>query len=67
MNGKEFLVSKKLITQQQADAITAKSKAITDALAAYTAGKATMTKTQISVCLDIIVAAKAEAVKVVTK
>jgi len=54
-------------TQEKVDAALAKSKAIDDALAAYTAGKATMTKAQIVVMMDTIVAAKPVDPKVVTK
>lgn len=46
------------IKQADIDAMEAKAKAVDDALAAYTAGKATMTKTQIAACLDAIVANK---------
>ena len=49
------------VTQADIDAKNAKEKAIDDAIAAYTAGKNTMTKAQISACLDTIVANKAVA------
>ena len=57
------------VTQAEIDANVAKEKTISDALAAYTAGKTTMTKAQISACMDAIVAAKVDTkpVKIVTK
>jgi len=46
------------ITTAEIDAKATKEKAIDDAIATYTAGKNTMTKAQISACLDTIVANK---------
>jgi len=53
-------------TQAKVDAKAAKDKAIDDALAAYTAGKATMTKAQIAACMDVIVANKTAVAKAKT-
>lgn len=54
-------------TQEKIDTANAKDKVIADAIAAYTATKSTITKAQIVVLMDTIVAAngtKTKAVKV---
>ena len=61
MTRKEFLdamVVRGRINQEDADLIESKKKQLDDALVAYKAGKSTMTKAQISACLNAIVEAK---------
>jgi hypothetical protein len=64
MNRTEFLekmVGRKRITQEQADAIKNKEKALDDAIELYTKNKSKMTKAEITAVLDTIVANKAVA------
>jgi len=61
MNRTEFLakmVGRKRITQEQADAIKNKEKALDDAIELYTKNKSKMTKAELAAVIDTIVANK---------